>query len=156
MSEDYKKTATVFDRSTDTPCPVCLTLLSARYIEREMVMPVPKFGPRSLSGHSVCFDCESAEGLLRFGVVPEFTMARLAVGNERCEQLRLPEGAACVMGLAARGLVKISDNSQLVPHHEWLGKVLPLNEDDSLEIATILAHNPPAFRDILGEGKSSK
>lgn len=57
-----------------------------------------------------------------------FDMLRLAVGNDRQESLRMPEGMARHFGLMATGIVKTAHRGQLEAHLAWLDKVIPLEE----------------------------
>lgn len=112
------------DYSTNpAPCGRCLELAQKRYIRTETVMPLPPgaMAPmpvdRDCGYRKHCFDCASAETLVRRGVVPEFGMARIAVGNCRQEQLRLP---GVPLGLVQTGHVRPSEEGDLEKHHAWM------------------------------------
>lgn len=126
-----KNMTTVFDRATETPCPICLNLAESGQIRRETVMPLPQFGPVNRDNQKCCFDCQSAENLVKYGMVPTFLHARIAVGNERQETLRMPIGMAELMGMCSRGLVRSANETQLDHHQEWLDAVFPLVIEDA-------------------------
>jgi hypothetical protein len=92
-------------------------------------MPLPKFGPMSVTGGPCCFDCQASENIVKFGVLPEFEMARVAVANDRQELLRLPEGVAKFKGLCKDGLILPSSLDDLDNHLAWLDRILPLEEE---------------------------
>ena len=117
---------TVFERATEIPCPICLNLAETGQIRRETVMPLPQFGPVNFDNQKCCFDCQSAENLVKYGMVPTFLHARIAVGNERQETLRMPIGMAELMGICSRGLLWPANETQLDHHLEWLDAVFPL------------------------------
>lgn len=78
----------------DEMCPSCAELLlpECDLIRLEMVMPLPaKAGPlsRRKSFKHICYDCATAEGMGPLHGLT-FDMARIAVGSERQEMLRLP------------------------------------------------------------------
>lgn len=74
---------------------------------------VPYTGP-------CCFDCGAADTVLRMiPSTPGFVAARIAVGNDRQEQYRLP---GVPMGLVKQGLVKPSKPGDLEKHYKWLEK----------------------------------
>lgn len=117
---------TVFDRATETPSLICLNLAKLGKIRREVVMPIPKFGPINLDNQKCCFDCQSAENLVKYGMAPTFLHAHIAVGNERQETLRMPTGMAELMGMCSSGLVRPANETQLDRHLDWLEAVFPL------------------------------
>ncbi len=112
---------------TDDPCPRCKALAEAGKIRPEMVQRLPEgaAAPMATPGEDeyrgkCCFDCASADGLLRAQQgVPGFIAARIAVGNDRQHQCRLP---GVPMGLVAQGLVRPSKRGDLEKHYEWLDK----------------------------------
>jgi hypothetical protein len=106
---------------TDVPCSRCLALARKGVIRTETVQPLPKgaFAPLGLNRQKCCFDCASADTLLRFpkSGVADFTMARIAVGNDRQEQYRLP---GVPMGLVKAGFVRPSKPGDFEKHIAWL------------------------------------
>jgi len=121
-----KKALTLFGvPHTRKLCPSCEE--SAVFLRRETLLPLPEGARAPLSkrpkvGH-VCFDCASAEDLMRLGL--DWYMARIAVANDRREKLRLP-GAR--YGLPT---TKVSQPGDLDRLHEWQDEVLP-EEDGCL------------------------
>lgn len=129
------------------PCPRCMGLSISGHLWPEMVMPLPQgdgIAPLARDGSGACcFDCAAADGLWRAVLrspskhdalfradrydLTWFIMARVAVGNDRCEQMRLP-GAA--MGLAYHGLIAPSQPGDLDAHMAWLEPMLARDEDD--------------------------
>lgn len=103
----------------EPPCKRCLVLAQDGRLRMETVQPLPKgaLAPLARDGSgSCCFDCAAADGLVRFMGL-EFAAARIAVGNERQEQLRFP-GAP--LGLVGGGLVRASAKGDYERHHAWL------------------------------------
>lgn len=101
-------------------CPRCLKLASEGRIRAETLQPLPPgaMAPLAHDGSGKCCrDCAAADTVVRLGHVPTFEMARIAVGNDRQEQLRLP-GAP--MGLVQAGLMRPSRSGDLEKHHAWL------------------------------------
>ncbi len=77
-----------------------------------------------------CFDCAAADTLVKAGMIlrrpldlrdldQAFLMARIAVGNDRQEQLRLP---GIPMGLVFTGLVRPCSEGDLQKHHDWMDR----------------------------------
>lgn len=64
-----------------------------------------------------CHDCASADLILRYDLLPYWEMARIAVGNDRQEQLRLP---GIPKGLVAMGIMRPSQPGAFKAHHAWL------------------------------------
>ena len=97
------------------PCPRCLKLAQEQKIPTYMVMPLPEgaLAPLDYDGNKCCFDCQAADTLIKFGLEVGFPGARLATGNDRQEQMRLP-GAP--IGLAQMGLMKPSKEGDLDEH----------------------------------------
>lgn len=79
--------------------------------------PAPPTSKRRERPEPICHDCQSAETLVRLGFVPKFTMARIAVGNDRQEQFRLP---GVPMGLVQAGLVRPSAKGDFERQLAWL------------------------------------
>lgn len=116
---------------TDKPCPRCLALYDAGKIPGEMVRPLPEGAraPLAIDGSGkCCYDCGSADTLIKFKVVPyarpgdkdfpsSFGMARIAVGNDRADQLRMP---GISMGLVMMGYVRKSAPGDLERHFAWM------------------------------------
>lgn len=89
----------------------------------ETVQRIPEgaFAPLSKKYRhlKICYDCSAAEFLVQrkeMGM-PLFIMARIAVGNDRQEQYRLP-GAP--MGLVKLGYVRPSKPGDLADQLGWL------------------------------------
>lgn len=102
------------------PCPRCLALAQDDALRVEMVQPLPPgaWAPLARDGSGpCCHDCAAADGLVRLDVCLDFPMARIATGNERQEQYRLP-GAPT--GLVAMGRLRPSIAGDLEQHHAWL------------------------------------
>jgi len=86
----------------------------------ETVQRLPRgvFAPTlKKDGQRCCFDCAAAETVQLVLGVPSFVAARIAVGNDRQEQYRLP---GVVMGLVQAGLVRPSAPGDLENQHQWL------------------------------------
>jgi hypothetical protein len=122
---------------TRTPCPTCLPLAQRRDIDMEMVQRVPEgaWAPISKKYKDVriCFDCASAEALVQRAKetgCPTFLMARIAVGNDRQEQYRLP---GVPMGLVMAGYVRPSKPGDLEEHYKWLDENRWFGEEDREE-----------------------
>lgn len=64
----------------------------------------------------ICHDCGAAETLLRFTTALTFDMARIATGNDREEQFRLP-GAP--MGLVGKGIMRPCEQGDLTRIVYW-------------------------------------
>jgi hypothetical protein len=139
---------------TQPACPRCFSLAFAGKIRAETVMPIPSPAPpiaiehlpenASPKGSPICFDCQAAENLAKLGVCgawiatepggPKhpprvdmpFSARRIAVGNERQEQLRLPPELRPHFGLVKAGLVRQTAGEHMVAleyHHDWLESV---------------------------------
>lgn len=105
---------------TDDPCPRCLRLAREGVLRAEMVqrMPAAAFAPLARDGSGKCCrDCGAADALTGLSSSLDFEMARVAVGNDRQEQYRLP-GAP--MGLVKVGIMAPSAPGDLERHHAWL------------------------------------
>lgn len=114
-----------------TPCPVC-SALAPNVLWYSMVMPLPDGVMAPLSryqGGHICHDCASAETLIGMEILPEFNMARVAVGNDRLESLRLPDGR--FFGLVKDGIVRPSRTGDLITLLNWQREMgYPEEEDD--------------------------
>lgn len=107
---------------TKVPCSRCLKLAKAGKIRIETVQPLPEgaFAPLARDGSGKCCrDCASADGLMARMKVLDFLMARIAVGNDRQEQYRLP---GMNMGLVMAGFVAPSEPGDLEAQYAWLGE----------------------------------
>lgn len=111
------------EQLSDAACGRCLELYLDGAIRAETVqrLPIGAFAPLASDGgkRKCCYDCASADALMRFQRGLTFVMARVAVGNDRQEQYRLP-GAD--MGLVHAGLVRPSKPGDLERQHAWLEK----------------------------------
>lgn len=106
---------------TDVACPRCLALALAGKIRLETVQRLPEgaFAPlaRDRTG-KCCRDCGAADALLSAQPsVPGFVAARIAVGNDRQAQYRLPN---VPLGLVKAGLMAPSAPGDYDRHLEWL------------------------------------
>lgn len=111
---------------TREPCPTCLPLAQAGEIRMETIQRLPEGAWAPLSkkykGRHICHDCASAEMMVQLVEktgCPTFLMARIAVGNERQEQYRLP---GIPMGLVMAGYVRPSEPGDLEEQHKWLNE----------------------------------
>lgn len=121
---------------TLAPCPRCLKLAIDGEIRPETVMPLPQgaFAPLGHNGQKCCFDCQSADGLVRtIGLDLDFSSRRIAVGNDRQECMRLPVQIADAMGLIKEGLVRNWPNADdFEAHMKWLDQhVWPLIPEEN-------------------------
>jgi hypothetical protein len=102
-------------------CPSCER--SRSFLRRETMMPVPRGASAPLSELKgmgrICFDCAAAETARRFNHGLTWEMARIAVGNDRQEKLRLP-GAP--IGLP---YVRAATQKDIDRLHAWQDEVLP-------------------------------
>ncbi len=101
------------------PCPRCLELKMQDKLRTEMVQPLPEgaAAPLGYDRRKCCYDCAAADTLIRLKIVQTFEQARVAVGNERQEQYRLP-GAP--LGLVREKLVRPSEDGDYEKQHKWL------------------------------------
>jgi len=110
---------------TELPCPRCLPMAGFGRIRLEMVQPLPKGAAAPLAkvpgGGPCCFDCAAADTLSRLSPKVnremDFEMARIAVGNDRQEQYRLP---GVPLGLVKAGYVRPSKKGDFEKHIKWL------------------------------------
>lgn len=107
---------------TGEPCPKCLEPAREGQIRVETVQRLPEgaWAPLARDGSGkCCFDCASAEVLAqRLGMT--FLMARIAVGNDRQEQYRLP---GVPMGLAKTGEIRMSAPGDHADQIAWLERM---------------------------------
>ena len=102
---------------TSDPCLRCVGLARDGAIRGETIQPLPQgaWAPLARDGSGpCCFDCAAADGLMGTEQYLDFTMARIAIGNDRQEQLRLP-GVALGLRLLRPNLA-----GDLERHHAWL------------------------------------
>lgn len=104
------------------PCPKCMRLAMEGKIRNETVQPLPS--TRAImcptdkkTDEPICRDCNAAWLVLRLSQAPTWEAARIAVANDRQEQLRLP---GVLMGLVKAGIVLPSKPGDLERHHRWL------------------------------------
>jgi hypothetical protein len=108
--------------TSDQPCPRCRNLYDTNVLDDpEMVQPLGEHPALARDGTGPCCDdCRAADTLLSLDHVgPDFGMARIAVGNDRQEQYRLP---AAPLGLVHAGLMKPSQPGDLHAHLAWLAR----------------------------------
>jgi hypothetical protein len=102
------------------PCPRCRPLAETRKIRAEMVQPLPEgaLAPLAQDGSGkCCYDCASADTLLRLKMAPDFVSARIATGTDREDSHRRP---GVPMGLVKAGLVRPSKPGDFEQHLAWL------------------------------------
>lgn len=142
------------------PCPRCVKLAWDGQIRAETVMPLPVGADAPLAEDGsgpCCHDCQAADTINKtilggrskaiWGATQQggqkhplergmpFYAVRVVVGNERQEQLRLPEGIRKHFGLVAKGLVRPSvGENALEDHQAWLASVgIHLTEEGRTE-----------------------
>lgn len=105
-------------------------------------LAIEDLGEHSPPGSPICHDCQAAENLAKCGILATwvatepggikrpmpkglgFTARRVVIGNERQEQLRLPESMRKFFGLVGAGYVRPSEGEDaLDKHHKWLSAV---------------------------------
>jgi hypothetical protein len=109
--------------ATGEPCPRCLELVQKGKLPRETLQPLRGGALDALARDGsgrCCRDCQAADTLAALAPALSFPMARLAVGNDRQEQLRLP-GAQ--LGLVGQGLMQPSEEGDLERHRAWIVKL---------------------------------
>lgn len=107
---------------TEDPCLRCLALARKGEIRIEAVQRLPKgaFAPMGMDKKKCCFDCQSADNVLRvIPATPGFAAARVAVANDRQGQYRLP---GVPLGLVGQNLVRPSKEGDLDRQHDWLNR----------------------------------
>lgn len=106
---------------SEDPCKRCLTLAKERRIRAETVQRLPAHvAARPLArddSGECCYDCASADTLMRVAGGMTFEMARIAIGNDRQDQYRLP---GIPMGTVMMGFTKPSRDGDLADQHAWL------------------------------------
>lgn len=114
-----------FDGLSDTVCAKCLRMAWAGEIRPGMIMPLPEFCPPLLRADNkpCCRDCAAADGLAADPkMCMTFDMARVAVGNEREEHMRMPFGMSEHFGLVRIRVVLPCSLDDLEWHQAWLAK----------------------------------
>ena len=100
-----------------------------------MALPQGAFAPLGHNKQRCCFDCQSADNIAGRHLAPGFEAARIAVGNDRQEALRLPSKfpIADAIGLIKAGWVKDWPNQDdFDAHQKWLNvHVWPLIPEDT-------------------------
>lgn len=114
---------------SEKPCPRCLPLAGFGRIHAETIQRLPANSPPlDMQGTPCCWDCSAADTLLKLGAIgvkhdkagegaTNFVMARIATGNDRRDQYRLP-GAP--MGLVYSGILRPSEEGDFEDHLAWL------------------------------------
>jgi hypothetical protein len=121
---------------TRVPCPTCLPLAQKGRIRMETIQRLPPgaYAPlsRKYKGVKICYDCASAEAMVGIPAcgTPLFIMARIAIGNDRQEQYRLP---GVLMGLVKAGYCRPSKPGDLERQHKWLDENNWFGADDREE-----------------------
>lgn len=129
--------APVVDTTTPggEPCPLCMELYEDRRIRQETVQPVKRGAfsgsvSRRFRGLKICRLCAAAEGLADRGLGMTFEMARIAVGNEFQEAIRMPRGMSKTYGLRVCGDLSVEN---LEAHLAWVERTVPdLDEADEV------------------------
>jgi hypothetical protein len=148
-------TAGVNSAGGGQPCPRCLPLAWNGQIRVETVQPLPPGAAAPLAEDGsgpCCYDCQAADTVskvvfggrqvwaalepgaskrpLRAGM--PFSAMRVVTGNERQEQLRLPESLRPHFGLVAQGLVRQSAGEKaLDDHYAWMESVGLLRDGEA-------------------------
>lgn len=106
---------------TEEPCLRCLSLAKEGTLRAEMVQRMPQgaFAPMGLDKKKCCRDCGAADTLTKVSKALNFKQARVAVGNDRQEQYRLP-GAP--MGLVLAGIAAPAQEGDLDDQLDWLDR----------------------------------
>ena len=129
----------VFEITGTKPCPKCVKLSDNGDLDHEAIMPLGKLAPAlSIDGSGPCCpDCQAAENIVKFGILPEFLMARVAVGNDRLEHFRLPKGTRLGLVASSHMLPCSQDDPRIEldkdPKDAWDGSCLYFDrviEDD--------------------------
>ena len=116
-------------KTTPKPCPRCLNLADEKAIRAEAVMPLPEgrgIAPQAQDGSGPCCrDCAAADTMTRIMVL-DFSQARVAVANDRQENMRRPKGMRHHFGLVKQGIMRASEGDDaLAKHQAWLDEVWP-------------------------------
>lgn len=137
------------EEAMNNPCVRCFALYVGAHLVGEMVRPLPRHPSIGLNGEDQCPDCQAAETLLKLGIITvdlrafmrgnekaiddyfvAFRMARIAIGNERMEQFRLP-GAQ--MGLVKMGIMRPSAPGDFEKHMRWMDVHIPRSAESENE-----------------------
>lgn len=136
--------------TADKPCQRCFALWVGGHIVGEMVQPLPACPSIGLNREEQCPDCQAAETLLKVGMPIKvdlgafvrgdeqaaddywtgFRMARVAVGNDRMEQYRLP---GVPMGLVQMKLMRPSAPGDFEKHLKWMDTHIPRQTESEAE-----------------------
>jgi hypothetical protein len=123
MKKQPEKREPMEHEMTEDPCPRCLPLAGFGQIRLETVQRMPKGAAAPVAkekgGGPCCLDCAAADLLLSVSGAPGFLAARIAVGNDRQEQYRLP---GVPMGLVMAGYVRPSKKGDFEKQLAWLEK----------------------------------
>lgn len=106
---------------TTDPYPCCLKMAQEGKIRPETIMPLPHgaFAGLARDGSGkCCFDCSSAETLMSMSCLT-FYHCRVAVGNDRQENLRLPDGIRQKYGLVGKGIVRTATTFSSYIRRGW-------------------------------------
>lgn len=106
---------------SDDVCSRCLELAQAGRIRAETIQRLPlnvAAQPLAQDGSGkCCYDCASADALMRVSGGLTFPMARIAVGNDRQDQYRLPGFPG---GTVQMKITRPSKDGDLADQHAWL------------------------------------
>ena len=126
--DQFKKAVGAPQPEVAVPCPRCLRALDDGFIWHEMVQPIPPAPPTGKDGSGPCCrDCAAAETIMRVIGGMDWPMARVAIGNDRVDCMRVPSVA---MGLAFGGFMQPNQPGDFDRHLAWLTAV-GLTEDPS-------------------------
>lgn len=106
---------------TDTPCPRCEGLVETGAMSKYWIQRLPQgaFAPLAVDGSGKCCTlCGLADTMAKFTAGVDFGMARIAVGQDWAEQLRLPG-----VRIGATKLVPPAEPGDLDAHAEWLTRM---------------------------------
>jgi len=129
----------VFFMASNTPCPKCMELYAQGKLCHDAVMPLPEgaMAPTSRrTNEKICFDCAATEATMDAGSNhPEFSAARVVIGNERREGLRMPEGMMQHFGLRTMGwrCIKLCSNDDLEAYYGWLKEIGVITEENVVD-----------------------
>lgn len=113
------------------PCPACLRWYRQGRLRREAIQPLPPHPPLLRENNTrCCHDCESADLVMALQLVPEWIMGRVAVANDRQEQLRAP---GLPLGLVYHRFMRPNAPGALEKHHKWLDEWVPDDQPTSVD-----------------------
>lgn len=110
------------------PCGRCVRAWFDGAMRAEAIRPAPvrPFGALPVfesvpvfRTEACCSDCESADQMVKFGMVPDWRMARTTVGNYRQESMRLP-GVPMGLGMMPLAKCAASEEGELEAVQDWL------------------------------------